>query len=455
MLPPMARSGFLGSTFRFYWDRLAFLAHLARQGDIVRFTLLGRPCVLINHPSYVRELLISNAHAFDKGREQHSTFRALLGNSLSILEGEEHAHERAMLMQYFVRRSLLQFPDFLTEAIDDRLSGWSDGDLIDVHREADAIVQDGFVRLLFGRPIRELPELQRARDQIWAWMNRIASERRGIARLRDLRRALVEGTWARGRRRSEADVAPAIRQARSVIAQLLDDLRRHPGAPRSLADSIVRARYANGTLISETRALDECVMLYFTANATSASAISWAIYLLLRHPDLYTSVQGEIDSFASRRPLSMQTIEELPLVNRALQEAMRLYPPASWQARVAVCDTTIGGYSIPAGTTVVLSQYLLHRRHTSGRESFTLTPQQEPRNGDPPLAYIPFGAGARACLGRHYVEREGPLVLANIMRRFALEPRWRGEIHPELRVALEPRHPIVVRVKDRGTWRHS
>ena len=204
--------------------------------------------------------------------------------------------------------------------------------------------------------------------------------------------------------------------------------------------------------MSDRQVYDEAVTLFVAGHETTANALTWTFWLLARHPECYDRLQRELDAVLAGRPPTAADLPRLPYALQVFKEAMRLYPPSSGLLRVALRDTEIGGYPIRRRTSVLCSQYVLHRRPDSFPEPERFDPERftpERERELPRYAYLPFGAGHRVCIGNHFALLEGHLLLATLAQRVRFELATGQDVAPRLLVTLRPAREIAVRVRRR------
>lgn len=177
---------------------------------------------------------------------------------------------------------------------------------------------------------------------------------------------------------------------------------------------------------------DEVMTLFLAGHETTANALSWTWYLLAQHPEVEAKLRAELQAVLGDRLPTAQDVPRLPYTERVVLESMRLYPPVYGFSRQAVQPCTIGGFAIPAGTTLIMAQWVLHRdpRWFTDPERFDpdrWTPEFQKQL--PKYVYIPFGAGPRVCIGNSFSMMEAILVLAVLA--------------PRLRFRLVPDHPVI------------
>jgi cytochrome P450 len=187
--------------------------------------------------------------------------------------------------------------------------------------------------------------------------------------------------------------------------------------------------------------------LFLASHETTALALSWTWYLLAQHPEVEAELEAELETVLSGRTPTVADLPRLPYTERVVMESMRLYPPAYGLGREAIRKCEIGGYPVPAGRTVFMYQWIVHRdprwydqpnEFLPGRWADGLA-QRLPR-----FAYFPFGGGPRQCIGNTFAMMEAVLVLATIAQKFRvrLVPGHAVTLWPT--ITLRPRNGIKV-----------
>ena len=192
----------------------------------------------------------------------------------------------------------------------------------------------------------------------------------------------------------------------------------------------------------------EVLTLVLAGHETTANALTWAWYLLSQNPQAERALHAELDAVLRERPPTIDDLPNLPYTGWVFQETLRLYPPVLAFGRRPLQDVELGGYTVPAGTSVIVSPYITHRnpRYFDSPNAFqperwqTLQPER--------LAYFPFGAGAKMCIGDGFARMEGALVLAAIAQRYWLRFTGRAvDVKPG--ITLAPAGPVPMRLEKR------
>jgi cytochrome P450 len=195
---------------------------------------------------------------------------------------------------------------------------------------------------------------------------------------------------------------------------------------------------------------DEAMTIFLAGHETTANALSWSFYLLARNPDAYARLRAEAAAVLGGRIPSAEDLPRLPYALQVFKEALRLYPPAYLTSRLSLEDVEIGGHRVRAGTDVVVNIVGMHRRPEYFADPERFDPDRFEASAEKALprgAYIPFGAGARVCIGNNFALMEGQIVLAHLAQRVELSLTPNREIPPEPLVTLRPAGGVPVRVR--------
>jgi cytochrome P450 len=437
-------------------DPLAFLQRtVARYGDLVAFPMPRTPVLLVNDPDAVRRVLVENPRAWSKATVQYGALSAVTGSGLLTSDGEEWRRRRRIAQPAF-HHGTLDVVAQQSVAAGRRVAGhWrralaevparaGAGAVVDVDAACLRATLEVVGRTLFDadlaadgeRVVAAVHEalevvVARARLPRPAWLPLPSHRRlaRAVATLDETCARVVRARRARGL----AD------DATDLLALLL----------RS-ADAESESESEHGGL-TDQQVRDELVTLVIAGHETVATALAWACQLLAEHPDVQAAVHAELDD--ALRPGEDPTwadLRALALTRRVVDEALRLYPPAWVVSRRSTEPDVLAGVAVPAGTLVIVSPWLLHRRPQAWPDAERFDPDRFAVPSRPTTDYLPFGAGPRLCIGRDFALVEAVLALAVLLREHRLEPVRRGGavVRPaaEALVTLRPRGglPLVV-----------
>lgn len=433
--PPRYRPAYPGEVLvRLLRDPLGYLTDAARRfGDVVQLRGDRENVYLVSHPDLIREVLVTNQRNFKKGRALERA-RMLLGDGLLTSEGDVHRRQRRMIQPEFHREHVAGYADTMTTFTERRLARWTDGATLDVHAEMHALTLAIAGDTLFGAAVEhEAADIAAALDETFATFMRTFYLPYGDLLLR-LPLPSSRRFWA------------STQRIERTVTRLIQERRTPGGASRQdLLSLLLRARDAEGDGggMSDQLVRDEVVTFFLAGHETTANALTWSLYLLAQHPALADRVAGEAHALGTRR-LTADDLPALSYTRQVLSESMRLYPPAWAVARRALGDFELGGYRLEAGCLVVACQWIVQRDPRWWKTPERFDPErwaQDP--GDrPKFAYFPFGGGARVCIGEHFAWMEGILVLATIVRDWALSVAPGANVQLQPLITLRPRKGV-------------
>jgi cytochrome P450 len=421
----------IGNLYAFRSNPLGFLTKAAREyGDLVYFRVANQHMYLVNHPEYVREILVNNQSNFMKSRALQRA-KVLLGEGLLTSEGQHHLRQRRLVQPAFHRDRLAAYATAMSECAVRWPQRWQPGSTLDIATEMPHLTLSIVAKTLFSADVEsEASEIGEAMTTVLKMFSLLLMpfaqylEKLPLPHVRrfDKARARLDATiygLIRERRKSGADTGDLL-----SMLLLAQDEEKQGG----MTDEQVR---------------DEALTLFLAGHETTANALTWTWYLLAQHPEVERRLHQEIDAVLGGRAPELADVPELRYTEMILSEALRLYPPAWAVGRMAKGPFELGGVEIPAKSICILSPYLMQRdaRWFPDPEKFDperWTPEaSDPR---PKFAYYPFGGGARVCIGERFAWMEGVIVMA------AIAQKWRLRLEPGQHV--EPLPLITLRVKN-------
>jgi cytochrome P450 len=430
--PPGPRGhAILGSFPEIRRDPLAFLIDCAaRFGDSVHARIVNVDAYLFSHPDDIEHILVTANRSFIKARLLRDAGE-VLGRGLLTGEGELWLRQRRLMQPAFHRDRIAGYGSTMVEHTEAMLDRWGEGGRLDVHDEMMRLTLSIVARTLFGADVsgREADVEHALEIALQRFIERMSLlrvlDRLPLPRNRRFKRAL--GTLD------------------GIIYGIIEERRRSGSDGNDLLSLLLEARDDDGSSMTDTQLRDEAITLFLAGHETTAIAMSWTWYLLSGHPDVEARLVAELEEVLGGRAPEMADIPRLTYTDTVIRESMRLYPPAWRIGREAIEPCTIGGYRIPVGAQVIMSQWIVHRdpRYYEEPEAF----RPERWEGDlarrlPKFAYFPFGGGARRCIGDSFAMMEAVLLLATIARRYHLElsPDARIELWPS--ITLRPKHGL-------------
>ncbi|TME06375.1 MAG: cytochrome P450 [Chloroflexi bacterium] len=420
-------------------DQLRFYANLRKKyGDIVRFRVLGP--VFLNmffHPNDIDYVLRRNHQNFQKGAALE-IFKSLLGEGLLTSEGSFWLRQRRLAQPAFHRQRVAALAPIMTGATATMLERWQafeqNGQSVDVSVEMTNLTFQIVAKALFSINVEgEVDAVGRAFTVALEQIN---------YRLNHL--ALPDQFPTRHNRR----YLQARRVLDSLVYDIIQQRRRTTEDRGDLLSMFLLARdEETGEQMSDKQLRDEVMTMILAGHETTANTMTWIFYLLAQHPVVERKLQAELASVLGGRAPSLTDLANLPYTRMIIDEALRLYPPAPGISRKAVADDEIGGYTIPAGSEIAVSQYVTHRHPDFWDRPEAFDPERflpERSAQRPHFAYFPFGGGPRLCIGNAFALMEAHLILATIAQRYQLRLVPGHPVVPEPLVTLRPRFGLMM-----------
>jgi cytochrome P450 len=435
---------FLGHAVALLRRPLPLLDSLPAHGDLVEIRLGPRPAFVLCHPDLARRVL-TDFRGFDRAGLGYERVRAAMGNGLATAAHQDHRRQRLVMQPAFRHEYLRGYVAVMQQEITATLGHWPDGGVIDLVEEMFTLTTTVALRTLFSSHLDpdQAERLRRAFDVFL----------RGIYARAALR--LAGRLPTPGNRRYQRAVA----YWRSQVAELIDGYQQANAGeerPGDLMSRLLAARDEQGEGLSATELADQVAVLMLAGGETTSSAVAWSWHLLAGHPDVLAAVRAEADAVLGQDVAGWDHLPRLDLTSRVVRETLRLYPPGWIIPRVCTGPVTLAGRALPAGSIVVFSPYVLHRRPDLYPDPHRfdparwLTPAPEHRTG-----YLPFGAGATRCIGEEFGLAEATLILASLAARWTLTPEPGTTVSPAARAVLVPR-TLPVRLAARtGSGRNT
>ena len=405
-----------GRRFRHLAARLRdfprFLDGLHREyGAIASYRMLSRRFCAVFDPDLIREVLVRKRHSFGK-TVAYKDIRPVRNPTLLTGDGDDHRRRRKLVQPSFGKKGMDQYAEIMLEKARLVQSGWRDGAAVDASVEMHRIAISVAVESFFGRDMRVEPAVGKSVVEAMTWDFAL-----GLLPCTGLLRRLPFPANLRARRAWEAMdevIFEVIRRARDPsqdradLISLLVSAEDAEGIDRPFTDDEIR---------------DEALILLMAGHETSATALTWCLYYLMRHPRVCDRLEREVDQVASDRPLAPPDYDSLPYARAVFREALRLAPPIFFLGREALEDCTVGGYLIRKGTVVQPCIRVVHWNETHFRRPADFRPErwlsEAPEH--PRHAYLPFGFGPRICIAWGFATMEAVFVLATIAQRWRLE----------------------------------
>lgn len=425
-------------------DPLGFLAGIARRyGDIAYFKLGANRVYYVSNAAYIWEVLVTQ-----RARFEISTMRLrlepVLGTGLLTSRGELHVRQRRLMQPVFRKSRIESYAGIMVSYAQRTRDGWRDGEEIDATEEMMRFAMALAAKALFGHDIENDSEgVSRNLGTMLDFFRHLMSP------LLQISLKLPLPSTLRLRR--------ALREMDDVIHRMVAQRRADPRRGEDLLSLLVQAKDdETNAYMSEKQLRDEICTLLLAGHETTANVLGWTLYLLGRHPEVDARLHAEVRSvLGARTHLEPADADRLLYTRMVITETMRLYPPAWFIGRTALEDVQLGGYTIPSGASVLMSQYVTQRdgRYFDDPEAFRPERwaagllERLPRG-----AFFPFSAGDRHCIGESFAWLEALVALGTLLEHWRLELVPGQDIRPMPSITLRPNAGIRMIARRRGTY---
>ncbi len=441
-------------------DPVRLMAQLHAQfGDTVRIPLGDTSQFLLGGLDGVRHVLVDHHRNYSKG-PAYELLASILGNGLITSEGEHWKKQRKLIQPVFQKARLRVFseimPDIVLEEVRALEALADTGASVDVFSRMMGLALKIVARTVLGTDVQvQEGRIHDAFTVILHYIEKLSTSKLrflellpGGSRLRGLRKWL--SGFPSGERRQ---LLSAIAALNGVIDGVISRRRAEMGSidpAKSVLDPpapdlvtlLLQARDESGRpAMSDMEIRDEVMTFFLAGHETTATALTWTFYLLAKHPEYHAKMRRQIASVLQERAPTLEDLASLGMCQWVFEEAMRLYPPVWRLSRVAREQDEIQGYAVPPGSVILVTPYLIHRDPRYWEHPETFEPERfspERSGARQRLAYLPFGAGPRACVGAMFAMTEAQMILAVMCRRifFGLDPDHQLVLEP--RVLLRP-----------------
>ncbi len=403
---------------------------------------------LFNDPALVRHIMQDPDGIFPKSDLMVGALEPLIGDSIFVSDGAKWRRQRAMIDPAFSKMRLALAFDAMRAAVDDHVLRLHDtaarGETISLDQAMSELTADIICRTVFSVSLDSNIAKEVFDD--------FAVFERGVAQVK-IWRLIVDPAWTEVPQ--DADVLAACERIRSHLGDLIDThLQASPGRYDDIASEVIAARDADsGAAFSRAELIDQLGVFFLAGHETTASALTWALFVLAMRPDIMARLRDEIESTVGDREITYADIRALVFTRSVFRETLRLYPPITFMPRVAMRSGHIGRYRVKKGALLMIAPWTLHRHEAywSNPDAFDPDRFMPDREADiVPNAYIPFGTGPHTCVGAGFAAVESALILVRLARAFDFDVLNGATVRPAARLTTRPAEQIIARVRLHG-----
>ncbi|TAK12074.1 MAG: cytochrome P450 [Anaerolineae bacterium] len=450
LFPPFALVGLFTDSFMTPWNLYR------KYGKLVNLSVGKRGAVLAFGSEYNQQVF---THADDFHTIDSETFpvelpantalRRLWNNGLLQMNGERHDQQRRLMMPALHRRHITHYRELMIAETEKRLAGWRIGQTRDMLSEVRAITSAIAIRVFLGMdPDEEGAALQRILGE---WAGMIQSPAYMVLPLN------VPGLPMNRLIKRSGEFERALEDLLARKRELLKTTELVDGL-----SALIQAQDEDGTRLTDNEIMGQIGTFYVAGHETTASTLTWVLFLLAQHPEVCSALAEELKPFGGDAP-TPEEAERLPLLEGVINETLRLFPPLPFVTRTARVPFRMGGAEFPAGTNVGLSAFVSHRLPEVFSNPDKFLPERWANLSPTPYEFIPFSAGSRMCLGAVFARAELKTVLPMIIGRYGLTnpPGATVDYHASIFVAPRGGLPMQIgapnqacgRTEVRGTIR--
>jgi cytochrome P450 len=461
-------------------------------GNIAQYKFMGTPIIFINHPGYIQNVLVHDAHRYAKERTVRR-MKLLLGEGLITSDDPIHIRQRKIAAPAFHRQRIAAYGDQIVACAEHQSRAFQPNQTIDIAAASMSLSLEIVARTLFDTevtadirsinddvntimglynfivafpklenfihlPIPQLKTFRRAKARLDSIVNRLIAEHReaGVDK-GDLLSMLIASTYEPVEEQHHGEQTNG--GSMGLQPHESTSAKKGASAPERMSDEQIR---------------DEVLTIFLAGYETVANALTWTWYLLSQNPEVEAKLHAELDTVlgepgapcpdsrtwdnpAQTRPLKhrLPTLADYPnlrYTEQVFAESMRLYPPAWAMGRMAIQDAALGEYDIPKGAHLFFSQYIMSRDPEHYPDPLRFDPDRftpEAKAARPKFAYFPFGGGNRQCIGESFAWMEGVFSIATIASQWRMTYLDPTPPIPQAKITLRPRDPLMMRLISR------
>lgn len=430
------------SLYEYSRTPLEFSLKCARQyGDIVSLSIGSIRNYLLNDPSLIEEVLSKQNQNFTKDIS-YRILKKTFGNGLLLSDGELWKRHRKLMQSAFSSDRIASYASGIVGETSRMLATWRE-EVIDIHYEMSLLTVKVITQSMFGVDATETAkEIMEALDTIM------------LQYFHQAEMFFLLPTWLPTIGNWKAHLAT--KRLNEIVYDIIEQRRQFP--KDDLLSIMLRIEDENGDGLSDRELRDEVMTLLLAGHDTTANALTWTLMLLAQNPEAEAKLVAEVRSVLQEGLPTIDDLAKLQYTEMVLKESMRLYPPAWALGREVTHDCTIGNYHFTRGTTIIVSQWVMHRdkRFFDNPEQFL--PERWNDNLEqrlPRCAYFPFGAGPRVCIGKTFSMMEATLTLAMVVQQFSFTLVQQHSIELLPSITLRPKQGVKMMLTRREASLHN
>jgi cytochrome P450 len=429
----------IGHTLSILRRPRAFIMSLSALGDVVRVNVGTWPVYFVTHPELIHQILVTQGSSFEKGRI-FNRIQPLMGKGLILSGGELHRRQRRLMQPAFHRARIARYVETMERHARALAQSWYAGQTVAIDHAMYNLALTIVTDAMFSTNIQ--PTVAAEIHHSLPVVVRDAVTRAMLPKMFDAVPFPINRRF---------DQAAA--RVRGAIDTIVDDYRTNGTQDDSLLSMLMVARDADtGEPMGEVQLRDEVVTIMMAGTETTGMTLAWLFHELVLHPSIQDRLSVEIADVVGARRVSADDIPKLRYLDLVLRETARLHTPLLFMRR-SIAPVQLGGIEISAGAEFAHSPYALHRDKRFYPEPERFQPDRWANDNLAALpkgAYIPFGNGARRCIGDSFAWTEICVIAATILARWRLDSVPGHQVREILAGMPRPHAlPLIVRPRNR------
>ena len=425
---------------KFMNDPIKTLMDIAHTyGDICHFKFGRQHIYLLNNPDYIEGILIRDHKNFIKSRGLQASKR-ILGEGLVTSEGEYHDRQRRLIQPAFHPNRIKGYGDIMTSHALRMQERWKDGSTLDIHKEMMHVTSEIISKAVLGSDIKaEEDEVGVALQTCMEYTNRLQMPFGEL--IEKIPILPINKGFQSAKKKLDSIVYNMIKEHR-------DNESKGVYHKEDLLYTLLQAQDTEAGIgrMTDLQLKDEVMTIFLAGHETTSNALTWTFYLLSQHPTAEDRLYAELSSV-----LGEKDAKRIP-TEKVFRESMRLYPPAWSLGRQVISDYKIDKYVIPAGSIILMSQYVMHHDSLYFSNPDVFYPDRWTKEAKlhlPRFSYFPFGGGIRGCVGEPFAWMEGILLLATICRHWKMYHDRDHKVELKPLITLRPKYGMRMKLESR------
>lgn len=401
------RIPFIGHATALLRQPLSFLSTVGNDNDLVRIDIGPFKTIAVCDPRLAKHVFQQD-RVFDKGGRFYDLVKEVTGTrSMVVMAYDDHRSRRQLVQPAFHSSRFGSYAQVMTEQVDAVTTSWRSEQVIDLFAEMKLLTaRVGLLTMFTYMPPQWL--LDQALDDSISLMDGL------------FKRIVAPSFVNRFPIPENIRFNRANARLRKVMDYIIEQYRLHNVDCGDMLSSLLKSPDEDRvSAVTNTDIQDEVTVFFLASMETTASLLAWTFTELLRHPSSMDRLRHELDTVLSGRRATLADLPKLTFTRQVLVENLRLHPPVWMFTRIATQDTELADHFIPAGTTILLSPYIFHHRENVFPDADLFDPDRwaESRlTKDAYDAFMPFGFGARRCIGEEFSMTEAMLAVAHILQ---------------------------------------